>query len=117
MLTAFRWNVAGCCGASVPDDQIASLGRQIKESKDVFCIALETASPDEELLAFETILHVHPLTLEDITKPRREPTALPHFPKVEEFPDYLFVVVNPLDRLPSDGGAAEASTHFRPQVR
>jgi Mg2+ and Co2+ transporter CorA len=39
---------------------------------------------------------VHPLTLEDATKPRREPGIRPHFPKVEEFPNYLFVVVNPL---------------------
>src|SRR5262249_44778296 len=41
-------------------------------------------------------LPIHPLTLEDITKPRREPDQGPHFPKVEEFRDYLFVVANSL---------------------
>src|SRR5207248_8627631 len=39
---------------------------------------------------------VHKLTLRDIQLPRRADKSLPHFPKVEEFPDYLFVVVNPL---------------------
>src|SRR5262249_20478641 len=58
----------------------------------------------------------------DITKLRREPGALPHFPKVEEFPDYLFVIVNPLspqlvETLRADGpdaltGAGPASTQL-----
>jgi magnesium transporter len=36
------------------------------------------------------------LTLEDMTRLRREPDSPPHLPKAEEFPDYLFVIVNPL---------------------
>src|SRR5262249_25269321 len=36
------------------------------------------------------------LTLLDITLHRRHPERPPHLPKAEEFPDYLFVVVNPL---------------------
>lgn len=117
MLTAFRCDVANHCRTLVPVDQLSSLAHSIKDSRDVFWIDLENATVDEELLAFDRILHIHPLTLEDITKPRREPTALPHFPKVEEFPDYLFVVVNPLDRLPSDGSGADGLPHCRPLVR
>jgi magnesium transporter len=44
---------------------------------------------------------VHTLTLEDITRPRREPDEPPHLPKVEEFPDYLFVVANVLPPTPA----------------
>ena len=50
-------------------------------------------------------LKIHPLTLDDITKPRREPSQGAHFPKVEEFPDYLFIIVNPLLSLLDDGSA------------
>ena len=51
---------------------------------------------EEEDLVFRKFLPVHPLTLEDITRARREPDGPPHLPKVEEFADYLFVIVNPL---------------------
>lgn len=59
-------------------------------------IDLEKATAEEETAVFEQFFHVHPLTLEDITRLRRAPDQPPHFPKVEEFPDYLFVIVNPL---------------------
>jgi magnesium transporter len=45
---------------------------------------------------FEKFFKIHALSLEDATRLRREPDAPPHLPKVEEFPDYLFVIVNPL---------------------
>lgn len=59
-------------------------------------IDLDNPTPEEEKQVFQTFFPIHPLTLEDITRLRREPNAPPHFPKVEEFPDYLFVIVNPL---------------------
>jgi magnesium transporter len=117
MLTVFRWEVTNHCGSAVSADELTARGETLKDSKNVFWIDLENATPDEERLVFEKILRVHSLTLEDITKPRREPTALPHFPKVEEFPDNLFVVVNPLDRLPSDGAAEDGLSHDGPLVR
>src|SRR5206468_90089 len=71
----------------------------------------------EERLVFDELFRVHPLTREDVTREHRDPKGLPHLPKVEEFPDYLFVVVNPLhpklfDRLTkkaADGLRARAS--------
>jgi magnesium transporter len=71
-------------------------------------IDLETPAEQEERKVFEEFFKVHPLTLEDILRPRRQPDEPPHFPKVEEFPDYLFVVVNPLLPVLADkllGGA------------
>src|SRR5262245_20388103 len=62
----------------------------------VLWIDLADPTPDEERLVFEQFFPIHPLSLEDITRPRRDPDSPPHFPKVEEFADYLFVIVNPL---------------------
>jgi magnesium transporter len=64
--------------------------------EDVVWVDLEAPTLEEEEKVFRHFLPVHPLTLEDITRLRRKPDEPPHFPKVEEFPDYLFVVVNPL---------------------
>jgi magnesium transporter len=63
---------------------------------EVVWIHLTEPTPEEEAAVFEGFMKVHVLTLEDITKMRREPESGAHFPKVEEFPDYLFVIVNPL---------------------
>jgi magnesium transporter len=63
---------------------------------EVVWIHLTEPTPEEEAPVFERFIKVHALTLEDITRMRREPGAGAHFPKVEEFPDYLFVIVNPL---------------------
>jgi magnesium transporter len=59
-------------------------------------IDLECPTEAEERLVFDKYFPVHVLTLEDITRPRRLPDNVPHFPKAEEFPDYLFVISNPL---------------------
>ena len=59
-------------------------------------IDLDNPTPEEEVRVLEKFLPIHPLTYSDVTKPRRDPTDGAHLPKVEEFPGYLFVVVNPL---------------------
>lgn len=92
MITVYCWNEAakkcvhGGPEALPPRDAIP----------DVLWIDLEDPTPDEEKRVFETFFPVHSLTLEDMTRTRREPDQPPHFPKVEEFPDYLFVIVNPI---------------------
>ncbi len=68
----------------------------------ILWIDLESPSEDEEKRVFAEFFPVHPLTLEDITKPQREPETGPHLPKVEEFADYLFAIVNPLPQWPAD---------------
>jgi magnesium transporter len=63
---------------------------------EVVWVHLTEPTPEEESAIFEQFMKVHALTLEDITRMRREPEGGAHFPKAEEFPDYLFVIVNPL---------------------
>jgi magnesium transporter len=62
----------------------------------ILWIDLESPTPEEEQRVLREFFPVHPLTFDDVTKMRREPEQGPHLPKVEEFPDYLFVIVNPL---------------------
>lgn len=64
--------------------------------KGVLWIDLNSPTEDEERRIFEAFFPVHILTLEDVRRPRLRTDHSPHLPKVEEFPDYLFVIVNPL---------------------
>ena len=104
MITVMRWdNTARAC-AAISADQLPPSAADAAPD-DVYWIDLSSPTPEEEALVFERFLKIHALTLEDITKPRREPGDDGHLPKAEEFPDYLFVVVNPLPP-----GLAEAAT-------
>ncbi|MFL5329501.1 MAG: magnesium/cobalt transporter CorA [Gemmataceae bacterium] len=69
---------------------------------DVIWIDLHEPTAEEEQRVFEQFFKIHTLTLEDITKPRREKEQGAHLPKVEEFPNYLFVIVNPLPKELTD---------------
>jgi magnesium transporter len=95
MISLYRWQPGQERGTWVDRPELPIDGRQVPEG-EVWWLDLEDPSEEEEDLAFRRFLPVHPLTLDDITRTRREPDGLPHFPKVEEFPDYLFVIVNPL---------------------
>jgi magnesium transporter len=79
---------------------------------EVMWVHLTEPTPEEEAAVFARFVHVHPLTLEDITKMRREPGAGAHFPKAEEFRDYLFVIVTP---LPPGLGAVAAARQGEPR--
>ena len=95
MITVFRSKgSAGACGWVAAAELPASAADVA--GQDVCWVDLSDPTPEEEQAVFERFLKVHALTLEDVTKPRRKPEEGAHFPKVEEFPDYLFVVVNPL---------------------
>lgn len=95
MMTVFRWDGSTRAGGRVAPDQLPASAAGVA-GEEVVWVDLADPTPDEERLVFEQFLKVHGLTLEDITKARREPQDGAHLPKVEEFPDYLFAIVNPL---------------------
>lgn len=105
MISLYRWLPDDKFGtwADLPD--LPANGCQLPEGH-VWWIDLDNPTPEEEDLVFKKFLPVHPLTLEDITRPRRDPDRLAHLPKVEEFSDYLFVIANPL-RMAADGARPE----------
>lgn len=87
---------------------------------DRFWIDLDDATTEEEEAIFIQFLAVHPLTFEDVTRMRRLPEQGAHLSKVEEFDDYLLVIVNPLPFDVSDPArrkeAAKIRRWKRPQL-
>jgi len=75
-------------------DLLASL--QAKSTDHVVWVDAQDPTTEEHEFLFTRWLPVHPLSLEDITRPVRMPEQSPHLPKVEEFPEYLFVITNPV---------------------
>lgn len=94
MLHIIRWDSNTNRAEPVRPEDLPDTDAGVGES--VYWIDLDNPTPEEEERVLKRFHAVHPLTLEDTTKPRREPEEGAHLPKVEEFPDYLFVIVNPL---------------------
>lgn len=111
MLTAHRWNAATRTPEPVAADALPATAADVP-ADDVLWIDLTDPTPEEEERVFGRFFRVHDLTRGDITKPRREAGQGAHLPKVEEFADYLFVVVNPLPTALLENAATGS-----PQVR
>ena len=93
MIHIVRWNPSTNSTENATLEQLPAKAGELPEGSVVW-IDLDDPTPEEEARILGAFLPVHALTLEDITKPRRGDGA--HLPKVEEFPDYLFAIVNPL---------------------
>lgn len=100
MISLYRWQVGQKHGSWQEIPSLPPSG-QIP-SEEIWWLDLEDPSAEEEELVLQRFLSLHPLTVEDFTRPKRESHAVPHLPKVEEFPEYLFVVTNPLAAHPDD---------------
>jgi magnesium transporter len=96
MLTAYRWDAGPKAGRWVKPAELQSGPDGPCPGAAVVWIDLEDPTEDEERRVFQELFPVHELTREDITRLRRHPNEPPHFPKVEEFAHYLFIVTNPL---------------------
>jgi magnesium transporter len=93
MIRQFCWDASAksaTCPVALPAAATAVTGTEY------LWIDLENPTQEEEEKIFGHFLPVHPLTWEDVTRPRRLPDQGAHLPKVEEFPEYLFAIVNPL---------------------
>ena len=86
------------------------------EGEFVIWVDLVDPTPEEEAEVFEKFLPVHPLTLEDIARSKRMADKGAHLPKVEEFHDYLFAIVNPLPPPVGDPPRRTFDHHSRPQL-
>ncbi len=93
MIHIVRWNPVAKVAEDVAFDALPAKASELSEGSVVW-IDLDDPTPEEEERVLKAFLPVHVLTLEDVVKPRASGTS--HLPKVEEFPDYLFVIVNPL---------------------
>lgn len=96
MIRVYRWDAEQHGGSWLTGAEVKDRIEELRSESSVLWIDLDGPSEEEERLVFESLFPVHPLSLEDVTRLRRLPDQPPHFPKVEEFPDYLLVIVNPL---------------------
>jgi magnesium transporter len=115
MIRVFYWQASTAILATLDADFLTASQATIPDG-DIIWIDLSAPSPDEECQVFGTFLPVHPLTLEDITRPRRLPDEGAHLAKVEEFDASLFVIVNPLPRAATHVGEATARRWRREQL-
>jgi magnesium transporter len=95
MITVQHWDAAAKACRNCTADALPATASAVA-ADDVWWIDLTDPTPDEEERIFGSFFPVHALTREDVTKPRAEEDPGTHLPKVEEFPDYLLVIVNPL---------------------
>jgi magnesium transporter len=115
MIHAYRWDPDAHASRPLTDDEWAAGAAGLPADAAVW-IDLDDPTPDEEAQVLQKFLPVHPLTLGDVTKPRREPELGAHLPKVEEFRDYLFVIVNPLPPVSADAPKIHLGRRTRPQL-
>src|SRR5207244_800720 len=95
MISVQHWDAAAKTCRACTVESLPASAAAVADG-DVWWVDLTDPTPDEEQLIFGKFFPVHSLTREDITRVRTAEDKGSHLPKVEEFPDYLFVIVNPL---------------------
>jgi magnesium transporter len=101
MISLYRWQPGQKHGVWVDLPDLPAERDQVPEG-EVWWLDVDDPSEEEIDLVYKEFLPIHSLSLEDITRPKRESEETPHLPKVEEFPDYLFVIANLLRPGPDD---------------
>lgn len=95
MISVLHWDAATKACTVREREHLPQTSQDVAPD-DVWWVDLVDPTPEEEQFIFGSFFRVHPLTLEDITRARADPEHGSHLPKVEEFPNYLFVIVTPL---------------------
>jgi len=73
-----------------------------RPAEGLFWVDLEDPNEAEEETVLLSLFDFHPLAVEDCGHGREEEG---HLPKVEDFGDYLFVIVNPVESVPPPNGS------------
>ena len=64
----------------------------------IIWVDLENPSEEEEETLLVHFFLFHHLAVEDCQRERVEPKTGDHYPKVEDYHDYIYVIFNPVDR-------------------
>jgi magnesium transporter len=96
MITIHKFNEQGQLSL-LPTDSIhhLNLNNENSSGSGLIWIDLENSTIEEDEIVFKKLFPIHKLTLVDISY-LRDVNKKPHLPKVEEYPTYLFVILNPL---------------------
>lgn len=96
MISVFRWDIVAKTGRSLDPSHLASNKDFLDDKNGIYWIDLDAPTEEEETEVLQELIKVHPLTYLDICQRHHAPEVRGHLPKVEAFPNYLLVVVNPL---------------------
>lgn len=114
MITILHWPLAEKAPRAIDAGELLRRRDAFLGANGLLWIDLAAPTEAEEQFVLREFLPIHALSFEDVTRLRREPDSPPHLPKVEEFPDYLFAVLNPLHQrflqhvgTPSPDGARD----------
>jgi len=90
---------------------IKELGHCLRQSDGILWVDLENPDEAEEETLLVALFDFHPLSVEDAQRGRKEDG---HLPKVEDFGEYLFVILNPVDvERPGENGVQDAGVEIR----
>ncbi len=81
---------------SIPE--LFILRNQPEYSETIIWADLEAPSEEEEETLLVNFFLFHHLAVEDCQREKLSPHIGDHYPKVEDYQDYLFVIFNPVDR-------------------
>jgi len=95
LISVHHWDATNKTCHSGCHDKLPASATEIAP-EDVWWVDLCDPTPEEESQILDKFHPVHSLTREDIIRQRVTEDKGTHLPKVEEFPNYLFVIVNPL---------------------
>lgn len=87
---------------SIPE--LFVLRNQPEFSETIIWADLEAPSEEEEETLLVNFFLFHHLAVEDCQRERLSPHIGDHYPKVEDYHDYLFVIFNPVDRPIEESG-------------
>ncbi|MBX7106295.1 MAG: magnesium/cobalt transporter CorA [Gemmataceae bacterium] len=110
MLTVIRWNETDRNCREFDFAAAREIVSELQSTADPIWFDLRDPSDEELAFVFGSLIPIHSLSLEDINRPSRDPQGRPHLPKVEEFPNYLFIIVNPLTDAADDPESEEPLT-------
>lgn len=96
MITISHWPLPDKALHTLSAEDLRHRRAELLTEPNLLWIDMAQPTEAEEQFVLQEFFRIHGLSFEDVTRLRREPESPPHLPKAEEFPDYLFVVVNPL---------------------
>ena len=75
---------------------IKELGQCLRQQDGIIWVDLENPDDAEEETLLVSLFDFHPLSIEDLQRGKEEEG---HLPKVEDFAEYLFVILNPVEMI------------------
>jgi magnesium transporter len=85
-------------------EELPDLLKSVSENASTVWVDLNEPTAEEEDRVLRDIFEFHPLTILDCRRERINPEHGHHLPKVEDFREYLFAIINAIELVETDRG-------------